>query len=261
MRTLERGGSRSQKNMQLFLGQKIGMTQVFAPDGSALPVTLVRIPRAVVTQVKTPDTDGYSAVQVGTDLIDDEKKAARKLHLARRGHLKASKVNARRLYEYRMSAADVATAPKVGDDLTLDVLKAGDAVQVAGTSKGHGFSGVVKRHHFAGGPASHGHKDNLRAPGAIGSGHPQHVIKGTRMAGHMGDERATHKNLEVIEVRTEERLVILKGSVPGAVKSWLELKPTGKPVRHPTSKRPARGAGSDDTKAGKDSTKSESKKS
>lgn len=247
------------------------MTQVFAPDGSALPVTLIRIPRAVVTQVKTAETDGYAAVQVGTDIIDDEKRAARKLHLARRGHLKASKVNARRLYEYRMpsSAASGATdgekkteaaaAPKVGDELVLDVLKAGDAVQVAGTSKGHGFSGVVKRHHFAGGPASHGHKDNLRAPGAIGAGHPQHVIKGTRMAGHMGDERATLKNLEIIEVRPEERLVIVKGSLPGAVQSWLELKPLGKSVRHPTSKLPALGASKGKSEKAED--KKEDKKS
>ena len=235
--------------MQIFLGQKIGMTQVFAPDGSAVPVTLVHVPRAVVTQIKTAKTDGYAAVQVGTKIIDDEKEATRKLSRPLRGHLKASKVNARRLYEFRVTvgtAGEKATAekaggeagPKVGDEIMLAGLKAGDAVQVAGTSKGHGFAGVVKRHHFAGGPASHGHKDNLRAPGAIGSGHPQHVIKGTRMAGHMGDARATLKNLEVIEVRPEDRLVVLKGSVPGAVKSWIEIKPLDRAVRQPTHARP-----------------------
>jgi large subunit ribosomal protein L3 len=225
--------------MPYLLGQKIGMTQVFAPDGATVSVTLVHVPVARVTYLKTVEKDGYAAVQVGTRLIEDEKKASRFLAKAQIGHLKASNVQARCLYEFRIDAKEKQTDWKLGQELSLDLITAGDAVQIRGTSKGRGFAGVVKRHHFAGGPASHGHKDNLRAPGSIGSGHPQHVIPGTRMAGHMGDATVSLKNVEVIGIDATERVLILKGGIPGALRSWLEIHPMGKKVKHPITARKA----------------------
>lgn len=221
------------------------MTQIFAPDGATVAATLVRIPRAVVTQVRTKDKDGYTAVQVGTDVIEDDKAAARKIAKPQRGHLKTAKANARRVYEFRVDEAEIEAKKdewQVGKDLTWSSFNPGDLVRVSGTSKGKGFAGVVKRHHFAGGPASHGHKDNLRLPGAIGAGHPQHVIPGTRMAGHMGDARATVKNLEVLQVNAEQGVIVLKGAVPGAVRGWLEIEPTSTKASHPTHELEALGA-------------------
>jgi large subunit ribosomal protein L3 len=223
--------------MPYLLGQKIGMTQVFAPDGATVSVTLVHVPVARVTYLKTIEKDGYAAVQVGTRLLEDEKKASRFLAKPQRGHLKASNVSARSLYEFRLSGKEKQEDWKLGQELSMDMIAAGDAVQIRGTSKGRGFAGVVKRHHFAGGPASHGHKDNLRAPGSIGAGHPQHVIPGTRMAGHMGDATVSLKNVEVIGVDAVERVLMLKGGVPGALRSWLEIHPMGKKVKHPISER------------------------
>lgn len=216
------------------------MTQIFAPDGATVAATLVRIPRVVVTQVRTKDKDGYVALQLGTDIIDDAKAAVRKIAKPQRGHLKGAGASARKTYEVRVDAKELESkgdAWKVGAELDWNVFTPGETVGVSGTSKGRGFAGVVKRHHFAGGPASHGHKDNLRAPGAIGSGHPQHVIPGTRMAGHLGDARATVKNLEVLQVDQEQRVVALKGAVPGAMRGWLELTPTGAKAHHAITTR------------------------
>lgn len=221
------------------------MTQIFAPDGATVAATLVRIPRAVVTQVRSKDKDGYTAVQVGTNMIEDEKAAERKIAKPQRGHLKAAGASARRVYEFRVDEKELEAKKdewQVGKDLSWASIAPGDLVRVSGTSKGKGFAGVVKRHHFAGGPASHGHKDNLRLPGSIGSGHPQHVIPGTRMAGHMGDARATVKNLEVLQVNAEQGVVVLKGAVPGAVRGWLEIEPTGTKASYPTHERVALGA-------------------
>ncbi|MFH0830853.1 MAG: 50S ribosomal protein L3 [Parcubacteria group bacterium] len=224
--------------MQTILGQKIGMTQVFAPDGATVPVTVVQIPEARVTMLKTVERDGYVAVQIGSRLVSDDKRAARVIARPQRGQLKASGASARVLFEFRTDKEELAKV-KIGDPVSLGSLKVGDAIDIAGTSKGRGFAGVVKRHHFKGGPASHGHKDNLRAPGAINSGHPQHVPPGRRMAGHMGAALATLKNLEIILVDPAKRVVLIKGSVPGAMRSWLWLKPTGKPVKYPIKERKA----------------------
>jgi large subunit ribosomal protein L3 len=239
------------------LGQKLGMTQIFAPDGSTVGVTLMRIPEQRVTQLKTVKKDGYAAVQVGVDILD-EKKAARTLKRPQRGHLKAASTLARRLFEFRLPADPKPEEWKLGQVITWDAFKAGAEVHVRGTSKGKGFAGVVKRHHFAGGPASHGHKDNLRAPGSIGSGHPQHVTPGTRMAGHMGAAKASLRNLEVISVDPAEQVVAVKGSVPGAFLSWIEIFPTGKQVGHPVSLRKPIG---ESAKAGKKDSKKEAKES
>ena len=179
------------------------MTQIFAPDGATVGATLVQIPPAVITQIKTKEKDGYAAVQVGTNLIEDPKQALKKINKPQRGHTKSAKVAARKSFEFRLESGELVEkkdAYKVGDYLGLKMFTTGDLVKVSGTSKGRGFAGVVKRHHFAGGPASHGHKDNLRAAGAIGSGHPQHVLPGTRMAGHPGAAPATVKKLKIFKI-------------------------------------------------------------
>jgi len=222
--------------MLTLLGQKIGMTQVFAPDGATLPVTVVYIPESRVIALKTVERDGYSAVQVGTHLVDDTKKAARVIAMPQMGHLKKSGVSARTLFEVRVSAEELQNF-KPGDDIAFKELQPGVAIDVRGVSKGHGFAGVVKRHHFRGGPASHGHKDNLRAPGSIGAGHPQHVHKGTRMGGHMGDAVTTLKKLEVIRLDEERRIVLIKGCVPGAMRSIVWIVPRGESVANPAKDR------------------------
>lgn len=191
--------------MKFILGKKVEMSQRFRSNGVVVPVTLVKVPKNVVTQIRTKEKDGYVAVQVGA-------VEGKNLSKAERGHLK-DLASVRHLQEFRVDAAD---AWKRGDELLVTQFVPGDSVTVIGTSKGKGFQGVVKRHHFHGHPKSHGHKDQLRMPGSIGAGGVQHVRKGTRMAGRMGDERVTVKNLEVVSVDGEKGLLELKGAVPGA---------------------------------------------
>lgn len=200
--------------MKFLLGRKIAMTQVFRPDGTVVPVTLIAGGPVTVTQVKTKDSDGYTAVQVGFG-------SKRKLAKPQAGHLKDLPAH-RWLREVRLPEAEAGLAR--GTTLDVSVFSPGDRVKVSGTSKGRGFAGVVKRHHFRGGPASHGHKDNLRMPGSIGATFPQHVTKGTRMAGRMGGERVSVRNLEVVEVRPEENLLVVKGAVPGPIHGFLEIR-------------------------------------
>lgn len=208
--------SESQKfirvDMKCILAKKLEMSQVFRPDGTVVPVTLVQAGPCVVTQVKTKETDGYDAVQVGF-------LTATKLSKPQEGHLK-DLAKVRTLREFRV---DDASAFKRGDTIEASVFAIGDDVDVTGTSKGKGFQGVVKRHGFHGHPASHGHKDQLRMPGSIGAGGPQHVFKGRRMAGHMGNETVTVQNLEVVEVR-DQGIIALKGAVPGARNAILEIQ-------------------------------------
>ncbi len=197
--------------MKYILAKKIEMSQVYQADGTVVPVTLVQAGPCVVTQVKSQDTDGYTAVQVGFD-------PAKKLSKPEAGHLKDLPMF-RHLCEFRIEDA---SSIKRGDAIDATAFAVGDVVSVSGTSKGKGFQGVVKRHHFHGHPTSHGHKDQERMPGSIGAGGPQHVFKGRRMAGHMGSDRVTVKNLRVIEIR-EGGILALKGAVPGARHSVLEI--------------------------------------
>lgn len=183
------------------------MTQVFREDGTVVPVTRVQAGPCVVTQVKTAEKDGASAVQIGYG----EQKLFR-LNKARQGHLK-NLAPMRFLRDFRVAEDH---GLQRGDTFDVRVFASGDKVQVVGTSKGRGFQGVVKRHGFAGSPASHGHKDQLRMPGSIGATDPARVFKGTRMAGHMGDAQVTVKNLEVVDVKPEENELLIKGAVPGA---------------------------------------------
>jgi len=192
--------------IQGIIGRKLGMTQVFDEAGVVHPVTVVEAGPCVVTQIRTNDKDGYEAVQLGFGL-------SKRLTKPEQGHRQASGYMSRTLREVK--ATDVGSF-EVGQVLKADVFEAGETVDVAGTSKGRGFQGGVKRHGFAGGPKTHGQSDRLRAPGSIGSSAtPGRVFKGMRMAGHMGNEKVTVQNLEILRVDTDRNLLLIKGSVPG----------------------------------------------
>lgn len=196
---------------KFILGKKLGMTQVYKGN-SVIPVTLIESGVNIVSQVRTKEKDGYEAVQIGFGDI-------KKVNKPKAGHLKELP-KLRWLKEFRVSGSEA----KVGDKIEMSVLTAGDMVTVVALSKGKGFQGVVKRHGFHGGPKSHGQKDRHRAPGSIGASWPQHVIKGMKMAGRMGGDRITVKNLEVIEIDNENSLIALKGAVPGRKGTLVMLK-------------------------------------
>lgn len=188
------------------LGRKLGMLQVFDSHGEVQPVTVIAAGPCVVTQVKIPARDGYGAVQLGFE-------TAKRLNRPLKGHLKASGGAFRHLREFRVEEPG---QWKVGQRVGVEVFQAGQQVDVTGVSKGRGFAGVVKRHHFAGGPKSHGQSDRWRAPGSIGAGTtPGHVLKGTRMAGHMGNRQVTVRNLRVVESDVARGLLLVRGAVPG----------------------------------------------
>ena len=188
------------------LGKKVGMTQVFRPDGTVEAVTVIEAGPCVVTQVKTPNKEGYAAVQLGFG-------EAKRLNSPEKGHLKGLG-NFKHLKEFRVS--DPASA-QVGQKVDVGIFKTGDTVDVTGTSKGRGFAGVVKRYHFAGGPKTHGQSDRHRAPGSVGSTTtPGRVLKGLRMAGHMGSEQVTARHLKVVTADPARNLLTVRGPVPGA---------------------------------------------
>jgi large subunit ribosomal protein L3 len=192
--------------IQGLIGKKLGMSQIFDDTGLAHPVTVLELGPCVVTQVRTPDHDGYGAVQLGFGLD-------KRLNSPERGQRKASGFMSKTLREIR---ADDPTEFTVGQVFKADVFEAGDLVDVTGTSKGRGFQGGVKRHGFSGGPKTHGQSDRLRAPGSIGSSAtPGRVFKGMRMAGRMGNDRVTVQNLRVLRVDPERNLLLVEGSVPG----------------------------------------------
>lgn len=205
--------------MKVLLAKKIGMTRVFAPDGTALPVTVLQAGPAAVTFVR-PLTEGKTNVQVGA--FPAKEKHVRK---PQRGHLRDLPLF-RTLREFRLPAEALAEAglPKRGDVITVSAFSAGDRVNVSGSTKGRGFAGVVKRHGFRGGPASHGTKHTLRAPGSIGRRWPQWVNKGHRMAGRMGGDRVTVRGLTVVDVVPEENLLVVRGAVPGHRGTVLEIR-------------------------------------
>jgi large subunit ribosomal protein L3 len=187
------------------LGRKIGMTQVFEPDGSAVPVTVIETPPCTIVQLKTKDRDGYEAVQVGFG-------TRKRLNSPQKGHL-------RRLGQFRYLrelSVDNIGEWEVGKKVGCEIFEPGDIVDVSGVTKGRGFAGVMKRHGFRGGPKTHGQSDRARAPGSIGAGtDPGRVIKGTKMAGHMGTGQATVKNLKVVRSDAAKGILMVRGAVPG----------------------------------------------
>lgn len=201
------------------IGKKLGMTQVFAPDGTVTPVTVIKAGPCVVVQRKTVSTDGYEAVQLGFV----EEKAPKRVNKPMKGHFqKAGIPPTRVLREFRLGNGE--DGGNVGDKILVDQFTENDVVEVIGTSKGRGFAGFVKRHGFGGGRDTHGSMFH-RAPGSIGaSAFPSRVIKGTRMAGHMGVERKTIKNLKVVRVNTEENLLLIRGAVPGPTGAIVLIK-------------------------------------
>lgn len=200
------------------IGRKLGMTQVFTGDGSQVGVTVLEAGPCTVIQVKTRDREGYGAIQMGFG-------PARRLNKPEKGHLK-DLGQWRHLREFRVE--DVASF-QVGQKLSVEGFQVGEWVDVVGISKGKGFAGVVKRYHFAGGPKTHGQSDRWRAPGSIGATtSPGRVLKGKRMAGHMGHERVTAKNLEVVGVDVGRNLLLLRGAVPGARGGLVLIRPRGR---------------------------------
>ena len=192
------------------IGKKIGMTSVFSADGKNVPCTVIEVGPCVVTQVKTTETDGYNAIQLG---FEDEKEK----HLTQPeiGHFKKAGVTPKKhLAEFKGFDSEV----KLGDTLTVEMFNESDFVDIVGTSKGKGYQGVVKRHGFGGvGQTTHGQHNRLRAPGSIGAcSYPAKVFKGMRMAGQMGNERVTVQNLQVLKVIADHNLLMIKGSIPGS---------------------------------------------
>jgi large subunit ribosomal protein L3 len=204
--------------MKFILGQKLEMSQVFLPSGEVVPVTKVKAGPCVIVQLKDGKKDNQKALQIGFG----EKKEFR-LNKPEAGHLKGVDP-VRFLKEFAVEKTD---GLEKGDLITVESFVSGDIIDVIGVSKGRGFAGVVKRHHFRGGPATHGHKDNLRAPGSIGAGGVQRVFKGMRMGGRMGGDQVTIKNLEIVEVNPQENFLYIKGAVPGGRNGLLILEGKG----------------------------------
>ncbi|MFN0158505.1 MAG: 50S ribosomal protein L3 [Bacteroidota bacterium] len=200
------------------LGKKIGMTSIFDETGQVIPCTVIEAGPCFVTQIKTEDRDGYEAVQLGFD-----EKKERLVNKPLHGHFAKSKSKPMRiLREFRgKGIAEI----QPGQEIKVEsVFTKGDVVSIIGTSKGRGFQGVVKRHHFGGGFRTHGQSDRERAPGSIGSSsHPSRVFKGMRMAGRMGGEQITVRNLKVVGVIADSNLLLVKGSVPGSINGYLEI--------------------------------------
>ncbi|NMB53892.1 MAG: 50S ribosomal protein L3 [Leptolinea sp.] len=199
------------------IGKKIGMTQIFDENGAAVPVTIIEAGPCFVTQVRTPEKEGYSAVQLGFDEVKPKRLSGGEL-----GHLKKSNIPPLRfIREFAVKDPQVS----VGDQVKVDLFTTGDSVDVIGTSKGKGFQGGVKRYHFRGGPGTHGQSDRERAPGSRSSGTtPGRVYKGARGAGHMGNDRVTAQNLKVVLVDVERNLIGVRGAVPGARNGLVMVK-------------------------------------
>lgn len=202
--------------MKFILGTKENMTQFFTEEGLVIPATIISVPKAVVTQVKTEKTDGYEAVQIASG-----ERKEKNIAKAQLGHFKGMG-NFRFVKEFRLKGEETSDL-QVGDTLQADIFEAGDVVAVTGTSKGKGFQGVVKRHGFGGAPTSHGHRHDTRRPGSIGATGPQRVFKGTRMAGRTGSDRVTVKNLEVVAVDMKNNQLLVKGALPGRRGTMLEI--------------------------------------
>lgn len=202
--------------MKALITRKVGMTSVISDDGAAIAITLLSASPNVITQIKSDETDGYKALQVGF-----EQKNDKKVGKTARGHFKLAGVMPKIIREFRINELDEQT--KVGDKISADVFNVGDKVDVTGISKGKGFAGTIKRHNFHRGRKTHGGR-SYRRPGSIGSMYPQHILKGKKMAGHMGVDQVTTKRLQVALVDTELNVIGVKGAVPGPRKGIVIIK-------------------------------------
>ncbi len=200
--------------VKTLLGTKLGMTQILSDDGRSVPVTIIQAGPVTVTQVKTVETDGYNAVQVSFGEGKNLSKAVA-------GHVKPAKVNPKYIREFRV--AELPSDVKVGDEFNVSEFAVGETVHATGTSKGKGFAGTIKRHNFMRHRKTHGGKGNTRKPGSIGSMYPQKVFKGKRMAGQMGAERVTVRNLTIAYVDPQTNVIGVKGAVPGPRKGLVML--------------------------------------
>jgi large subunit ribosomal protein L3 len=217
--------TRKEVNMSLGLvGRKVGMTRIFTDDGTSIPVTVLDVADNRVTQIKTADSDGYTAVQVAYG-----KRRASRVTKAVAGHYAKAGVEAgSMLKEFRVEAADLANVA-VGGTVAVDIFTVGQKVDVTGTTKGKGFAGVIKRHHFSSNRASHGNSRSHNTPGSIGMAQdPGRVFPGKRMSGHLGDVQRTAMLLEVARIDTERKLILVKGSVPGHNGAHVVLRPSVK---------------------------------
>ena len=202
------------------LGRKLGMTQIFEKDGRAVPVTVIAVRPCTVVQVKKVNKDGYEAVQVGFGQV-------KRVNSPRKGHFKGLG----QFEGLRELKVDNIDGWEVGKKIGVEIFKPGDLVNVSGISKGKGFAGVMKRHGFRGGPKTHGQSDRWRAAGSIGAGtDPGRVIKGVRMAGHMGHQQVTVKGLHVVQVDLAKGILMVRGAVPGNNSSWLKVRLAKEPV-------------------------------
>jgi large subunit ribosomal protein L3 len=222
------------------IGRKIGMTQIFDPDGTVHPATVIKAGPCVVVQAKNPQTDGYEAVQLG--LVEETPAKANKPTV---GHFKKANVPATRVRrEVKLAAGPAGDAtPKVGDQVLATIFATGERVDIVGTGRGKGFQGVVKRHHFAGGAATHGSMFH-RAPGSIGaSSFPSRVVKGMRAAGRMGGGRVTIHNLKVLRVDPDNHILIVEGGVPGAPTGYVIVRKavTAKKIKVAQVEKPKKG--------------------
>jgi large subunit ribosomal protein L3 len=210
------------------VGRKVGMTRVFTDDGDALPVTVVEFADNRITQIRKPDSDGYSAIQVTFG-----KRRASRVNKAAAGHLAKAGVEAGILLkEFRVAEGDLANF-QPGGKLSVEMFKAGQFVDVSGTTKGKGFAGVIRRHNFSSNRASHGNSVSHNKPGSTGQAQdPGRVFPGKRMPGHLGDVSATTQGLEVVRVDAARQLLMIKGTVPGATGGTLVVRPAVKPKRH-----------------------------
>jgi large subunit ribosomal protein L3 len=220
------------------LGRKVGMTQVFDPDGTVHPATVIKAGPCVVVQAKTAQTDGYEAIQLG--LVEETPIKANK---PTTGHFKKANVPATRLRREVRLASGGGETPKVGDQVLASIFANGERVDVIGTGRGKGFQGVVRRHHFAGGAATHGSMFH-RAPGSIGaSSFPSRVVKGMRAAGRMGGGRVTIHNLKVLRVDPENHLIVVEGGIPGAPTGYVIVRKaiTAKKIKVAQVEKPKKG--------------------
>jgi large subunit ribosomal protein L3 len=199
------------------IGRKLGMTRVFGDDGTVVPVSVIEATPNSITRLRTPEQDGYAALQLGAGV-------ARRLTKPMAGQFKELGKDQQMPASVREFRVDSTDGYEVGQTLDVSLFEAGELVDVTGISKGHGFTGTIARHHFKRGPKTHG-SNNYRQPGSIGAGTtPGRVFKGTKMGGHMGDERVTVKKLRVIKVDTERNLILVKGAVPGARNALLLVR-------------------------------------